>query len=463
MRIATRQKLRSLVFLFQTGVLCTAISVNLAKGVDRSTVYWVWSGAVTTDSAVVKARLQPGTNTARLLVDTTSSFTDPVSFPSSGYVEPDPDGVATFRLTGLNADTAYHYSVEIEGQRRLSGKLHTFAQGPMSFRVAFGSCATTGSNHEIFSTIEGMNPLFFLHMGDFHYENIAENDPALFQDAFEEVLASQRQSSLYRSSHIVYIWDDHDYGPNDSDRLAKGRPAALKVYRQYVPHYPLFLPTNQLGTIQQAFTVGRVRFILTDGRSQRDPTNVSDGPKKSMLGVEQRGWLFKELASAKDYALVVWVNVVPWITKSQVGSDIGWEPFSYERTQIADEIKGMGLVNRMLILSGDGHMVAIDDGTNSDYSSDGKADGRAFPVVQAAPIDRFPRVKGGPYSHGVAARTGVTRLFGLIKEQQFGFMNITDTGQVIDVELSGRNSKGEILKGMLLKMRCDSEGCKVVD
>lgn len=463
MRVVRRQRLRSLVFLVQAGVLCAAISVTLARGADRSTVHWVWSGAVTTDSAVVKARIEPRTKTARLLADTTGPFRNPISFPSSGYVETDSDGVATFQLTGLDPDTLYHYSVEVDGQRRLSGRLHTFAEGPMSFRIAFGSCATTGSNHEIFSTIESLDPLFFLHMGDFHYENIAENDPALFQEAFEAVLASARQSSLYRSTPIVYIWDDHDYGPNDSDRLAKGRPAALKVYRQYVPHYPLTDASNELGTIQQAFTVGRVRFILTDGRSQRDPTTDPDGPKKSMLGAEQRSWLFKELASAKEYALVVWVNVVPWITKSQVGSDIGWEPFSYERRQIADEIKRLGLVNRMLILSGDGHMVAIDDGTNSDYSSDGDTGERAFPVVQAAPIDRFPRVKGGPYSHGVAARRGVSRLFGLIKEQQFGLMDLTDDGQAIDVGLSGRDSKGGILEGMFLRLRCDSRGCKVVD
>ncbi len=462
MRVLPRRAVRSLVFVVQVGVLFSALSVTLMQGADRATVSWVWSGAVTTNSAVVKARVQPGIKTVRLLVDTAASFKNAVRFPPSGYSEPDPDGVATFRLGNLNPDTAYHYSVEVEGERRLTGKLHTFAEGPMSFRIAFASCATTGSNHSIFSTIQDLHPLFFLHMGDFHYENISKNDPVLFQDAFEQVLHSQRQSSLYRSAPIAYIWDDHDYGPNDSDRLAKGRPAAMKVYRQYVPHYPLSPASTELGTIQQAFTVGRVRFILTDGRSERDPTDDPDGPNKSMLGEEQRNWLFEELASTKDYSLVVWVNVVPWITKSQPGSDVGWEPFSYERRLIADEIKRNGLVNRMLILSGDGHMVAIDDGSNSDYSSDGRAGEKAFPVVHAAPLDRFPRVKGGPYSHGVAARRGVSRLFGVVKEQQFGFMELTDNGQVITVELTGRNSEGETLKGMLLRMRCDAEGCRVV-
>ncbi|HUV13627.1 MAG TPA: hypothetical protein VMY18_08280, partial [Acidobacteriota bacterium] len=101
----TRQRLRSLLFLVQAGVLCTAISVTLTRSANRSPVYWVWSGAVTTDSAVVKARVLPGLKTARLLVDTLASFKNPVSFPPSGYSEPDPDGVVTFRLGGLNPNT----------------------------------------------------------------------------------------------------------------------------------------------------------------------------------------------------------------------------------------------------------------------------------------------------------------------------------------------------------------------
>ena len=430
---------------------------------QNSAVRWVWSGAVKSDSAVVKARIEPGFNQIRLLVSKDRSYSDPSAFPKSGYSEPDSNGVVAFQLSGLSENTTYHYSVEVEGKRRLSGRFRTFARGAMSFRIAFGSCATTGSNHKVFSTIRGLNPLFFLHMGDFHYENIGKNEPLLYQQAFERVLRSARQAELYRSVPITYIWDDHDYGPDDADRTAEGRTAALKVYRQYVPHYPLDREGGELATIQQAFTVGRVRFIATDVRSQRNPVDTPDGPGKSMLGEKQRKWLQTQFDSARDYALVVWVNVVPWITKSQPGSEHGWEPFAYERTLLADHIKSAGLVNKFVILSGDGHMVAIDDGTNSDYSSDGKPGEHAFPVMHAGPLDRFPRVKGGPYSHGVAARKSATRLFGLIKDQQFGLMDVTDDGQLLSVELSGRNADGELLKGMLLRMECNSEGCNVVN
>ena len=52
-------------------------------------------------------------------------------------------------------------------------------------RFAFGSCATTGSSNAIFDVIRRRSPHFFLHLGDFHYANIAVDDPWRFRDALE--------------------------------------------------------------------------------------------------------------------------------------------------------------------------------------------------------------------------------------------------------------------------------------
>jgi alkaline phosphatase D len=430
------------------------LTISTVMAAEKNNVLWVWSGAITSDSAIVKAKVSLGESEIRLILSPDSGFEDPETVPA----EADCDGVAAFSLEGLKSNTLYHYAVEVDGRRSLPGRLRTFADGPMSFLIGFASCATTGSNHEIWTTIQNQQPLFFLHMGDFHYENIKRNDPALYRKAFDRCLTSPRQGSMYRHTPIAYVWDDHDFGPNDADGTSTGKPAALEVYEQYVPHYPLFRRDGTLRSIQQAFTVGRVRFIMTDVRSERMPVDSPDGPDKSMLGEHQRDWLEEQFAAASSsaYALVVWVNVVPWITKNSVGSEHGWEPFHYERRYLADRIKELGLVDRLLILSGDGHMVAIDDGTNSNYATDQLPGEKAFPVVHAAPIHRYPRVKGGPYSHGTFARK---RLFGIIQEKQFGLMQVNDDGQALRVELSGHNSEGRLLKNMKLSLTCDERGC----
>jgi hypothetical protein len=81
------------------------------------------------------------------------------------------------------------------------------------------------------------------------------------------------------------------------------------------------------------------------------------------------------------------------------------------------------------MLSGDAHMLAIDDGTNSDYATAG---GAGFVVMHAAALDRRGSVKGGPYSEGTYPGGG-----------QFGLVSIADDGDTIAVTLSGRTWKNE--------------------
>jgi phosphodiesterase/alkaline phosphatase D-like protein len=428
------------------GIVPILALLSFSSGViARGPVEWVWSGAVTESSAVVKAKV--------------GRAGEPRLFVGESEISPreiSAGGIATFQLDGLTPGTTYEYRVAVGEGAAIGGRFQTFVQGPSSFRFVFGSCARTGSNHRVFEAMESLGPLFTLHMGDFHYENIETNDPAEFRRAFDRVLASERQSSLYRSAPIAYIWDDHDYGPNDADGTHPGKPAAVATYGEYVPHYPLVRDEGLPRDLRQAFTVGRIRFLLTDVRSHRVPDGAPDGPEKTMLGVDQREWLLGEIEAARGrYALVVWVNPVPWI--AEPGSGHGWGRYDWERRHIADRIFEAGMTGRLLMLSGDGHMVAIDDGTHSNFATNGAADEKGFPVMHAAPLDRYARPKGGPYSHGVAGRR---ILFGLIPIQQFGLAEIRDDGRILEVSLSGRNESGDLLRGMSLGLRCDDRGCR---
>jgi phosphodiesterase/alkaline phosphatase D-like protein len=409
---------------------------------------WVWTGGVTTTSAIVKARLRPGVEGAYLLIGEKPDLSDAKRVEPEGPVPA--HRIATFRPDGLTPDRPYVYAVATTSARDpRPASFRTFPEGPASFSFAFGSCASTGSRNIIFETIRQKVPLFFLHMGDFHYRNIRRNEPERFHAAFDAVLASPLQAALYRSTSVVYMWDDHDYGPDDSDRTSPARAAAQTVYRAVVPHFPLELGDSETGRINQAFTVGRVRVIVTDTRSERAPKFDPDSDAKTMLGADQLAWLERELATAaKANPLVIWVSTVPWITKGDARLGHGWEPYHRERTRLADTIKRLGLVSRLVMLSGDAHMAAIDDGTNSSYASDAQPGERGFVVVHAAALDRFPRRKGGPYSHGLSTR-----------RNQFGWASIRDENGIIDVELSDHFRDGSLIPGLRLLLRCASDGC----
>jgi phosphodiesterase/alkaline phosphatase D-like protein len=402
-----------------------------AKPVDR--VESIWSGAVTETSAVVTAKLARDSESVRLAFSERDDLADARYTTATTANDDTNQRVVKFALDGLRPDTRYAYAVESDGKldRSRQGTFRTFPSGAASFSFAFGSCARVGSNGAVFDTIRAAEPLFYLIDGDIHYEYIETNDPDRFRDALDTVLSRPAQAALYASVPTIYAWDDHDYGPNDGDKTSPTRSAAREVYRQYVPHYPLPAGDGD-AAIYQAFSVGRVRFIVTDLRSERTPDSEPDGAAKSMLGAEQKAWLKQELLAAKErYALIVLVSSVPWIDAAGEGKD-SWGGFATERREIADFIAA-NRISGVLMLSGDAHMLAIDDGTNSDYSTSG---GAGFPVMHAAALDKAGAAKGGPFSEGAYPGAG-----------QFGFVTVEDDGDSLTVTLSGRNWKGEEIVG----------------
>ena len=395
-------------------------------------IEWVWSGAVTTDAATVNARvLDHGAIQARLVISSDPAFAAPV-YSEAAPVTGERDGVVSMRVENLEPATTYYYAVEVDGVRDTArtGSFETFPDSPASFTVVVSSCARTGSNGLVFEAMAAEDALLYIVPGDFHYENILTSNVGAFRDAYTAQLTSPAQTALFAGTPIAYVWDDHDFGGSNSDGSSAASAAARLAYRESVPHYAL--PAGEGDSpIYQAFTVGRVRFVMTDTRSMRNLEQLADG-SKSLLGEKQREWLKQELlAGSRDYDLVVWVNAVPWIAPAGSGRD-DWGGYATERAEIAGFIAANGITN-LLMLAGDAHMLAIDDGTNTDYSAGG---GAAFPLLHAAATDRPGSIKGGPYSEGAYPGAG-----------QYGLVTFTYEGDTLTVNLSGRNWLREEIVG----------------
>jgi alkaline phosphatase D len=426
-----------------------AVAALLAAGAlpaapQAPQVRWAWVGGVTARSAVIKARVSPRSGRVTLALAVAEGSQAP---PERHDGSPDPNGIVSFELDGLSPARRYEYRVEAAGSAAVTGSFRTFGEGPWSFRLAFSACAETGSASPVFDAIREARPDLFIHTGDIHYEDITRNEPDRFRAAFDAVMGSPTQSRLYRSVPIAYTWDDHDFGGNGSDASSAAGPAALAVYRQFVPHYPL--EGDGRRGIHQAFTIGRVRVIMTDSRSQRTSSRMAP-QRRSMLGPAQLPWLKEQLSRAADAPLILWVNTVPWIASPGSGSD-NWGSYAVERAELATHIGRLGLAGRLLMLSGDAHMVAIDDGTHSNYATGNGRGQRGFVVMHAAPLDRRTSEKGGPYSHGISRERG-----------QFGLVEVTDDGQKLSVELSGRDRAGARIPAMRLALSCDGQACRIV-
>jgi phosphodiesterase/alkaline phosphatase D-like protein len=400
---------------------------------DSGFVISLWSGAITPTSVRINSRIDHDSATVRALASTSPGLSNPIYSPFATASVATNNRMVPLRIQGLAPNTHYYYAIESQGMvdGTQIGQFRTPASGAFSFSVAFASCAETSSNHPIFNTIRQHNPLFFIHMGDMHYRDIGINDRDLFRQAYDDVLGQPNQAALYRNVPIAYMWDDHDYGPNDSDATSPSRLASRLTYQEYVPHYPLVAGSGDV-PIYQAFTIGRVRFILTDTRSERTPKTAPDDASKSMMGPVQKAWFKQQLLSANGvYPVIVWVCTSPWIADPPGSGDDNWAGYTTERRELANFIQDNN-IEGLFMLSGDVHMVAIDDGRNNTYSSGG---GRSFPIMQAAPIDRGNGtwLPGNTYSEGQYPG-----------QNQFGLMTVADDGgPEIRIVWSGRNKDDE--------------------
>jgi PhoD-like phosphatase len=396
-------------------------------GPPAGAVSWVWSGGVTSSEAVVSAKLTRAVTTVSLDLE------------PGARVRVVRDGVyVRFVVSGLPPDTRVRYAVRVGRTDDGSGvgAFRTLPSGPGSFTIAFSSCARTGSNGAVFDAIRAEDPLMYLNLGDLFYANVETADPARFARAYDHVLTRPAQANLARATSTSYVWDDHDFGGNDADGTAASAPAAHAVFRRLVPHHSLAIP-GQRAPLARAFTAGRVRFIITDTRSSRSPKELPDGAAKTMLGQQQRAWFERELLEARDrFPVIVWINPDPWIGEPRVGSD-SWPGYGTERRALADFIVA-NRITGLVMLSGDSHAVALDDGTNTDYSTAGRG---GFPLLHAGALDRAAQQKGGPYSHGEFLGGG-----------QFGTLRVDDTGGTeVTVTLSGRNWRRETLTSLQLR------------
>lgn len=408
-------------------------------------VFGPWVGAVTSASAVVKAAVDKNAP-AELILSQSSTLSNPEQFTPTATGVSGEMKVLAFALTNLLPGKQYHFALKVGSAAPAAGRQGRFRTFPpensaASFTFACAGDARGGelftefSNHKVFDTIRAEKPLFFVHLGDLHYDNVDSKVIADHVESFRGVLGAARQAELYRSVPLAYTWDDHDYCGDASDGASKGRKAARLAYQRCVPHYPLVEGEGDV-PIYQAFTVGRVRFLLTDSRSERSKRTLPDTAAKSILGARQKQWLKDELLAGKDrFPLVIWVNAVPWLgdpKKNPVDTD-GWFSYSTERAEIGSFIQSKAIRN-ILMLSADAHMLALDDGSNN-RAPNGTG---GFPVFQASPLDRTNSKKGRPfaYSHGLFDSD----------DGQFGLVTVNDAGgSTVQVVLRGRQMGNELV------------------
>lgn len=382
------------------------------RAFSTNEVIYIWSGGVTSTSACVNAKMTDTSSFIRLAISTSTAFTSPI-FSSFYTVDSTTNMMVAMSISGLTENTKYYYAVESAGILDTSsddiGAFTTFVSGYCSYYFVTGSCCLN-SNHVVYELIKNVNPLFFSCTGDLHYGNPnSDTDINVHRNCYETYVLSQpRASALFKAVPIEYVWDDHDFSGNDSDSSFVGKINARLAYREYVPHYPLPAGSGN-NAIYQTWTVGRVHFIHTDCRSDRYGT--------SMLGAVQKDWFKNEcLLARNNHELICWLSSTTW----SGNTTDNWGGFTAERTELSNFFRD-SLIENMFLICGDAHMLAIDNGTHSDFSTSVLHPFR-YPIFAAAALNQAGSYKGGTFSEGGVFPNP------LWHDGQFGLVSVIDSG-----------------------------------
>ncbi|TWU31972.1 alkaline phosphatase D family protein [Novipirellula artificiosorum] len=269
---------------------------------------------------------------------------------------PADDFTAVMTVAGLKPFTDYAYVVQVDGKpiRRDTFRFRTAPEKgqPVEFHVTFGSGSRYVPAHEYaWRNMSKTRPLAYLGLGDNVYIDVVNRRGAQRLFYYRRCL-SPAYRDLISSVGMYAVWDDHDMAMNDSAGGA-GLEAPWKipnwtVFRQNWnnPHYGG--GASVPGT-WHSFSLGDVDFLMTDGRFYREKED------QTMLGPDQKKWLFEELAAAKGKFKVI-ASGTMWSDGADKGGKDSWAgPWARgERDEIFDWINEKK-IDGVILISGDRH------------------------------------------------------------------------------------------------------------
>jgi alkaline phosphatase D len=265
------------------------------------------------------------------------------------------------------------------------------------------------NGHKIYPVMDKLFPDFYVHTGDVEYYDkpgpfaLSEE---LMRFKWDRIFALPFQRTFFTMVTTYFMKDDHDALTNDA---YPGMTYGTVSFERGVEIFD----KEQFPSNDQPYKTVRwgkdLQIWMVEGRNYRSPNNAQDGPGKTILGKEQKEWLFKTLKES-DATFKVLISPDPILGPDRKNKKDNYANavFKYE----GDEIRAfLNQFTNLYICNGDRHWqyVTHPEGTNlwefgCGPGSDSHAEG--WPPDDIRPEHRFLRVKGGFLLGTVSHRDG---------------------------------------------------------
>ena len=304
------------------------------------------------------------------------------------------------------------YEMEFQTQQ-----LWKWRTDPPDFKFVIGSCSYVnepkfdrpgepyGSNFEIFNSINKKNPDFMLWLGDNTYLRESDwNSRTGFIKRYSHTRALSELQPLLASTHHYATWDDHDYGPNNSDGSFWLKETASEIFKLFWTN-PNYDVTGK-GGITGLFQWSDVDFFLMDNRYHRTSNN-NFTVDRQILGKDQIDWLINALTfSQATFKFIAMGGQV--ISSGAVYENYATYP--EERKYLLDKIRE-AKIEGVIFLDGDRHHTVLSKMQESD---------EVYPLYDLTCSSLTAGVNDDDESYNIYSLKET-----LVGENNFGMLNVT--------------------------------------
>lgn len=255
-----------------------------------------------------------------------------------------------------------------------TGKPKEEQSAPDKTVIAFGSCAYQRDPQPILTDVAALKPDAFIYLGDNIYSDTYSMDT--LKKNYQILGAKPEFQALKEATKIYAIWDDHDYGYNDSGRHYPFKKESKEIFLDFFGDQGDSTITQHEGIYHTAWLekAGRkIQIIFPDIRTFRDKLVPYNGNRKgqkgyeyeldyspyttsdsTMLGEEQWKWLEEQLLMPAD------VKIIASSTQFSITHNgyEAWANFPHEQKRFVDLIKKTN-ANGVFFISGDVHYAEL--------------------------------------------------------------------------------------------------------
>jgi alkaline phosphatase D len=240
--------------------------------------------------------------------------------------------------------------------------------------IAFGSCAHQNDPQPILTDVAALKPDAFIYLGDNIYSDTYSMDT--LRKNYQVLAAKPEFQALQAATKIYAVWDDHDFGWNDSGRHYPFKNESKEIFLDFFGDQGDSTIRQHEGiyhTVWMEKDGKKIQIIFPDLRTFRDkllpyngnrigqkgyeyeldysPYTTSDS---TMLGEVQWKWLEEQLLQPAD------VRIIASSTQFSITHNgyEAWANFPHEQQRFIELLKKTK-ANGVFFVSGDVHYAEL--------------------------------------------------------------------------------------------------------